>query len=422
MQSRSAMMHEPGALPRRRSAGPGLAWLAAVALLVVAHLWAWKLLLTYHKRRDFTWIYMAGRAWWSHLSPYDLNALVRLRAAQQWGRPPPYFWSTGEALPPFVYPPHWIVVALPAALLTFSVATGIWDLVNYVSLVGACLVCWRMSSQRVPAMSKPLLLAAVALCTLSSGTRWSLGDNQMDLLPLLGVAAALWACQTHRTAWLAIGCFVALLKPQIGLAPVLYLFLRDGRRGVSLGGVAVLVVSLLAMVPSGLERFPTQVLNSMHAHEAFDFNAPSRFYDVAALLSPLSAGSAPFAVSAFLGLGFVALLALWKPLAEAEAMRDPLWRFGVLMATSVAFFPQHGYGFAVYVPIIVLALQFRPRWLGAGVALLCLVLSHTTAYEPLKNWPLIGPAACLLVLGGTVVAMLNASGPETAGAASIPGA
>ncbi len=403
------MTQEPDAPTRRRAVGTDLAWVGAIALLVGAHLWAAKLLLTYHPRRDFTWIYMAGRAWWSGRSPYDLNALAELRSAQRWGRPAPTFWSAGEVLAPFVYPPHWVVFALPAALLPFTVATGLWDLVNYVSLVGTCVLCWRMSLRRVPTTSKPLLIVAIAVCTLSSGTRWSLGDNQMDLLPLLAAGAALWACCADRTAWVALWSFVALLKPQIGLTPVLYLLLRDGRRGAALGGAAVLVISLLAMTPSGLQRFPIQALDSLRAHAALDFNAPSRFYNVAALLSPLAPGSAPATFSAVLGCAFVAILALWKPVAETEAMRDPLWRFAVLMAVSVAFFPQHGYGFAVYMPILILAVQFRPQWLGIGIALLCLVATRTFLIEPVKTWPLIGPAVCLLVLGGTVLAMRNAA-------------
>jgi hypothetical protein len=89
---------------------------------------------------------------------------------RQWGRSAPYFWSTSEVPPHFVYPPHWVVIALPAALLPFPVATGMRNLVNHLSLVGICILCWRLSLQREPTTSKPLLLAAIAVCTASPGT------------------------------------------------------------------------------------------------------------------------------------------------------------------------------------------------------------------------------------------------------------
>src|ERR1700722_15433933 len=98
----------------------------------------------------------------------------------------------------------------------------------------------------------------------------------------------------------------ALLKPQIGLPPVLYLLLRDGRRGAAFGVAAAVLISATAMAPSGLERVPGQALSSLHAHAALDFNAPSRFYDVAALLSPLATGSTPAALSAVLGIALIA--------------------------------------------------------------------------------------------------------------------
>ena len=381
-------------------------WIVAILIGVLPNL---RLLLTVvfrldskpGSRRDFAWIYMAGRSWLSGHSPYDLVSLSLLRFQQDWGGTPPIFWGLHDVTLPFVYPPHWAILAIPAALLPFTVATAIWDVVGFAAFLGLCALCCRLTLRREPRFSRPLLVAGVGLCALNGGAMWSLGDCQMDVVPLLAVAGALVvAPQPKRTGLLALLSFVALLKPQIAAPALAYLFLREGRKGVTLGALAAGLVSVLAMAPSGLAAFPRQLLASTHAHEAQPFNSPQSFFNVAVLLDRLSPGNWALSASSLLGVACAVALALVEPFASASSLTDPLWRLSVLMAVSVAFFPQHGYGFVAYTPILILALQIRPRWAAAGVVLLAMLASHTKQIPLIKSWPLAAPLVCLGVLAG----------------------
>ena len=393
-------------------------WLVAFLIAVLPNLRLVKVVLRLGakpgSRRDFAWIYMAGRSWLAGHSPYDLASLSQLRLAQDWGGVPPLFWGEHDVMLPFVYPPHWAILAVPAALLRFRVATAMWDLLSYAAFLALCALCCRLTLRRRPTFSRPLLLAGVGLCALNGGVRWSLGDCQMDLVPLLAVAGAIVvAPQPRSTVRLALLSFVALLKPQIAVAPLVYLFLREGRKGVALGALGAALISVMAMAPSGLSAFPAQYLESIRVHASQPFNAPQSFYDVAVVFDRLSPGNWALSASLLLGVGCAVGLAVVEPFASAAPMTDPLWRLAVLMGVSMAFFPQHGYGFVAYTPILILALQLRPLWLAGTVASLALIASHTKQSPPLKSWPLAGPTVCLGVLASLLFAVsCTARGPR----------
>jgi len=389
-------------------------WLVATVIALLPGLRLLHIVLRIHakpgSRRDFAWIYMAGRSWLSGHSPYDLAWLSHLRAGQDWAGPPPLFWGEHDVTLPFVYPPHWALVAVPAALLPFRVVTTIWDLVSFASFVGLCALCARATLRRAPAFSRPLLLAGAGVAALNGGVMWSLGDCQMDAVPLLAIAGALVVAPRPRsTLLLALLSFIALLKPQIALAPLAYLFLREGRRGVALGALAACVVSLVAMAPSGVTGFPAQYLESTRAHASQPFNAPGSFYNVAVVLDWLFPGNWALSASSLLGIACALALALVEPFASADRMSDPLWRLAVLMGVSVAFFPQHGYGFIAYTPIIFLALGIRPWWLGGTVACLALLASHTKQVPPLKSLPLSGPMVCVGLMAALLYAVTRSA-------------
>jgi hypothetical protein len=385
-----------------------LRWLAATSFVAVTHLRLLRLLVrsrsALHGRCDFAFIYIAGRNWLSGRSPYDLKSLAHARLIQDWAGNAPLWWTSKEILVPFVYPPHWAVIAAPIALLAWPVAAWLWTSVNYVAFWIVCAACWHFSLKRDPTLPRWLLLSALGLCAANGGARWSFGDCQMDLLALAGVVGAVYAHHTRRPYWLAFFAFIAALKPQIGLCPLLFLFVRGGSKGVSFGALGVGIVSALAMVPSGLALFPAQALQSLHVHANQPWEAASQFYNTAALLSIFTARSWPLLLSPLLGLAGAAALARADRHLASELLDDPLWQLGILCALSIAFFPQLGYGFISYTPVLFVALQFKPRWLGAGVAILALLASHTPGLDRGAR-RIVAPIICLAVLAGCIVAL-----------------
>ena len=398
-------------VPARGQLVSKLRWIAAAAFAAGMHIRLLHLLIrsraAVHGRCDFAFIYMAGRNWLSRRSPYDLQSLAHARLIQDWGGNAPLWWTRKETLVPFVYPPHWAVIASPMALLAWPVAACVWTSVNYVAFWVVCASCCYFCLKRDPTLPRWLLLCALGLCAANGGARWSFGDCQMDLLPLAGVVGAVYAYHARSPYWLALFAFIAALKPQVGLCPLLFLFVRGAWKGVSIGALGVVVVSALAMVPSGIARFPAQALQSLHLHESQPWEAPSQFYNTAALLSVLTAKSWPLLVSPLIGLSCAALLARADRHLSSALLDDPLWELGILCSLSIAFFPQLGYGFIGYTPVIFVALQFKPRWLGAGVAMLALIASQTTRLDP-GTRRIVAPMICLSVLAGCVVAFRRA--------------
>ncbi|MFT3928573.1 MAG: glycosyltransferase family 87 protein [Myxococcales bacterium] len=352
---------------------------------------------------DFAFVYAAGRAWAHGFSPYDIP-----RWHAEWAFVVPS-WAHGQPPPgPFVYPPHWALLAAPLGVLPWPLACRIWDLVNVVSYGLTCLLAVRMVQRLAPRTPEVLIWAFVALTGLNGAVRWCLYECQLSLLPLLGVCAAFWAREEKRSGLLVLSVFVASLKPQICLLPLLFLLLDGSHKPVLQAGAAALLVSVIGLIPSGLSVFPEQFRHAYDLHLGMDFMKPSEFYNV----SPLLAGFAPHRLPLLMGplLGMVAVVALvlakrWLAThAEVPAHADgarslllnPLWQLCLLAALEIAFTPQHGYDLVMYTPVVVLAATFRQRWLSALAVLVIAVESRALQIEQRLQ---IGPIAPYLSLG-----------------------
>src|SRR5687767_9223577 len=187
---------------------------------------------------DFAWIYVAGRAWWEGVSPYDFP-----RWADIWVRVPVTF-SSDPITQPYMYPPHWVVIAMPMSLLSLEAATRFWDAINVLAL----LATFQLTAKMLKTASNAVLLLIV-LAILNGSVRYALWESQMSFVPTLAIVLAFSAWQKKQTAVIAVCTFLAMLKPQIGTLPLAFLLLNGAHAGVSIGAGAVVLVSFASLLP-----------------------------------------------------------------------------------------------------------------------------------------------------------------------------
>ena len=380
-------------------------WRNAAALVVCAAALLytiWPLREAYRSWNDFRFVYVAGLNWLRGISPYDFEAWVA-----NW-RGVPHDFLAGPPTQPFVYPPHWALLAVPLAALPWHWATRIWDVVSVAAFAATVALCGSMLGRG--SWSRPALWLLAAAATFSGVVRYALWESQMGLLPLLGVVGAVSAWRRGSPRALAAFAFVAALKPQIAALPLLFLLLNGGHAGVLRGGLVAVAVSVAAMIPVGLSRFPAQFHRCLRLHMGAGFNQRDNFTNLSVLWAHLDGADAWFWVSPALALAAIALLTMSRRRSPdgplAAMLDDPLWLLSLLASLSAALLPLHRYDLVIYTPVFFLALRIRPLWLS--LALVALVeaadrphlLDRLLGHGAREPWLTLGVA---LLCTGTLV-------------------
>jgi hypothetical protein len=186
---------------------------------------------------------------------------------------------------------------------------------------------------------------------------------QFTIVTMLGIAGAFWAWHEKKTAWLVVFAFVASLKPQLGLLPLLYLFLNGAHAAVLVAGVLAGGMALLSMLPSGLGRMPADLANITALHTQLDFNQPDQYFNLPALAASYLSGisfmiAGPILASALV----IAMTWMRRQQIASSVLRDPLWQLCIVMALTPALMPVHAYDLVVYAPLGLLAYRLRSSW------------------------------------------------------------
>jgi hypothetical protein len=330
----------------------------ALAMFFAAACYAfWSLRAPIRPWNDFAFVYAAGRSWLGGFSPYEFD-----RWNAEWAavRPP----ETHVAQPmPFMYLPHWAPLAVTLGSLPWPVATRVWDAMNVIAHLATCAIGVALLGGSLRAqLQRPSVWMFLAFATFNPAIRYSVWQSQMTLLPTLGMVGAFWAWREKRTAWLAFFGFLASLKPQLSLLALLYLLLNGGHAGLLWGGGASVIVGLAAMVPSHLGRMASDVAHCYRLHMQLDFNAPSQFFSVPALLASVVSGHEFMLISIVAGISSVVALTVAR--RAGGTWKDPLFQLGAVVAMSAAWMPVHGYDLVIYTPLVILAEEVRSSRLG----------------------------------------------------------
>jgi hypothetical protein len=298
-----------------------------------------------------------------------------------------------------VYPPHWAPIALPLALFSWPVACRIWDGVEIATYAAVCALCIRHVTRHAAHVPALLLWTCVALAGFNGAVRWCLFEGQLGLVPLLGLCGAFWAHHEKKRGWFLACAFVASLKPQISALPLLFLFLSGARKELLQTALLVLIVSVCALIPSGLAQFPSQLRAVYELHLSLQLNQPSEFFNISPLLAGLASTRVVLLTSWALGGLCVVALSQFRRHATTDArLEDPLWQVSLLGAIEVAFAPQHGYDLVMLTPLVILASTFRDRRLAAGVVALVMLASRSHQLQERLGLPVFAPYVTLLIV------------------------
>lgn len=212
---------------------------------------------------DFHIYYLAGQAAMQGQSMYAPANLASLDTSL----------GLGAEADHYIYPPPFMLLVAPFALLPWSLAWPGWVLLNLLAWVSAIWLLVRASGLRVREGQWPFFVAAL-LVPFPLYRVFFLG--QVGLLTLLGLAACYYWIRPHDNlrggVALAVAGMVKLTPFGVGLV---LLFWRSWRAVLgcivaTLAGLA-LVIPIFGMQP--LLEFPRYLLGGMDQKLAYSFNA-----------------------------------------------------------------------------------------------------------------------------------------------------
>jgi len=347
-----------------------LGWCAAVAIASVFGVLA----LLFHLREiseprllDFTNLWATGKlALHGHAADAYDPALLAAAQAQAVGRT--------DAVMPYPYPPAFLLITAPLALLPYHLAFAAWV------LAGVTFFLWAARSMAPPCF------AAAQPAMLINGMIGQTGFFTGGLL-LLGARRLV---ERPWSAGLILGLLI--LKPQLAL--MLPLAVVAARAWPAIGGALVTIGSLFvaALLLFGLDThlaFARMIggFGKLMGGGELSWN---EFASPYALAVSLGLGFSVAATAQLLCAGFAAALC-WKSWHERWAQRVPI----VCTASLLASPYLQSYD---SLPLLAAIAWFGGRRPGTALALYLLCLLPVASQSDLVQWPNTIPLASLLAL------------------------
>jgi hypothetical protein len=170
---------------------------------------------------DFQQVYCGAQLFLHHQDPYN-PALMKDNYRTQLGETDVIEHHNSMVFS--VYLPMALVILAPIAKLPWAMATALWDVLIFGSLVAAASLMWRMSAEYAPILSGVLIGFAMANCAVVFAN-----GNPAGLVVGLCVIAA-WCFYRERLVWLGVVCLVVglAIKPQDAGLIWLFFLLRSG--------------------------------------------------------------------------------------------------------------------------------------------------------------------------------------------------
>ncbi|HEX7728840.1 MAG TPA: glycosyltransferase family 87 protein [Terracidiphilus sp.] len=188
---------------------------------------------------DFRALYYPAKTLLAGADPYNAGDLLNVLRADG-----PKFgndaWKLEQIATRSIYPPTAYTFVLPFALLPWRLAQPAWLALTILSLVGACVLVWRVCAQ-----SAPLLAGSLLALLLINSELIVIANNSAGIVVSLCVVAV-YCFLYQRYPWLGVLCLAASvsIKPhETGLVWI-YFLLAGGvyrKRAVQTLLVAVLL-------------------------------------------------------------------------------------------------------------------------------------------------------------------------------------
>lgn len=298
-------------------------------------------------------------------------------------------FGAGAGYAAFFYPPPYLLICLPLALVPYAVSLALWLGVTGTAWAKMVRAWLGQDAGWLPILAFPAVL-------VNAGH----GQNGFLTAALFGMAAF-----THqRRPWLAGALFGALVfKPHLAVLVPLFLIFTGNWRAFLAAGISAVAICLISLAAFGLPAWLGFLDGSAMARLALDQNLVgyAKMQSVFGAVRLIGAGVA-LAWTAQILSGLAAIAGLWRvrkasPLAQGAALA-----LATLMTTPFLF----DYDLTLLaVPLAWLYVQARRRGFGAGEKLVL-----TAGFLlPLVSRPLamiIGVPIAPLVIAGVFACLL----------------
>ena len=381
--------------------------LAASALQLM--LWGVALGFVWHTRGLFNWIgidygffWAAGRAFLfdSPVSAYDVHAVTRYIQ-------PLYAYYGPEAdllqVGPTPYPPIFVLLFTPFAMLDPSTGFMLWTVVN----LGVAIYVLHGLAAHFPQGRLVRVVLGLTFFPLA----YSLFVGQMTVILLLALYHAYISFEKGNDFRGGLWTGVLLLKPQYAIFLILVILLKRRWRavfGVGGTGMALLLSSLVILGPDGLLKYLISLNYASGFRSVNPVVYPEQMISWRAFLInfvPALSETQGVILTAVLSILTAATLLIvwrgpWNPTDERFAMRI----MATMVVTLLASFHSHSHGAALLlVPGMILVAQ------GIGPSLLQAVM-RVSLFIPTFIFCLTGAttlvATILIVFQVLVLAMI----------------
>jgi Glycosyltransferase family 87 len=329
---------------------------------------------------DARFWYVGGTMILNGVSPFDHQEFENYWI-EQFGEAPLY----GGA---FVYPPTISLICLPMALLPWDIACWALRITSLLALMSACYLSVRLVWPNRPLTRMGIeTYFLVAACGLLGSVTQTMLQGQLVLFVMWGLVAMFYGWRWNKTPLLIAGFVAAMLKPQIGLLPILFVFFAGGHRKIFTAILVALAVSVVATLLTPLENLPQIVQASIREHIVVEHNRPIGYDSLPALIGATAFGR----TAIYCGILIGCFIAAWfgrqfyrSGLSRVSVHLVRRWQ--IILALVPAWMPLHQYDFVIYVPLVA-TLAALPGWWRKGT-LLALIILHQRLY---KVGPLINP-------------------------------
>jgi len=215
---------------------------------------------------DFSYLYVAGRAWLLGLDPYGPGYAV---ANHQAGARPSFL-----PLWPFFYPPNWWPVATSLALLHFKAAAALWTIVAVVGMIAAqAVINWTFVSDR-RAWLLPLLVA-ITYTFASTGTVFDMWLGQTSPWEVIAYTLVVLGLSRGSDGLAGFGAALVMMKPNIGMILLGPLMLRRGGwKVLAIGAVITIAAAAPVFAQFGVGPTIKGFLNNLSHYEDVPPNFP----------------------------------------------------------------------------------------------------------------------------------------------------
>ena len=314
---------------------------------------------------DFTSFWAAGQAWADGYSPYTdayTNAFIASGAS-----------FNGAAPPPFFYPPNAFVLVAGFGFLDLATASAVMAMVNLAAFVCAALLFAMIFTRKDEWARRGALTALfIGIC----GGYWTSVEmlfthNTPAFIFYAGFFGCLVAVKYKSAALFALGLFVCLMKPQLGVPIFVAGMLAPQTRMASCGAALATGAAALAGLFAGAPHSLLAFLHNLAAYGDFWVNTPPHVSGPGTLLFLLT--GVKLSAFVFLFISIATVIAAYVMSRERE--RDDNFAFNLIVfaAISSAFLlPAHNNYYIALAPAFLLLPAGR-----AGKVALCAAAAAT---------------------------------------------